>query len=124
MLLLCLPMATQPQLEAGGRETPVTADLLAEQANMALMQSAPEGSLPQSQMARPEFACLPISLDVAVPFPGFRVRDLITLEPGQVIETEWASGEDMPLSAGRVQLVWTEFEVVDQRIAVRVTRMV
>jgi flagellar motor switch protein FliN/FliY len=117
-------MATQPQLEAGGRETPVTADLLAEQANMALMQSAPEGSLPQSQMARPEFACLPISLDVAVPFPGFRVRDLITLEPGQVIETEWASGEDMPLSAGRVQLVWTEFEVVDQRIAVRVTRMV
>jgi hypothetical protein len=30
----------------------------------------------------------------------------------------------MPLAAGEVQLAWSEFEVVDAQIAVRVTRLV
>ena len=45
------------------------------------------------------------------------------LEPGQVIETHWPHGEDMPLAAGNVQLAWSEFEVVDSQLAVRVTRL-
>jgi flagellar motor switch protein FliM len=69
-------------------------------------------------------ARLPVELDVAVPVREFRVRNLLALEPGQVIETQWAHGEDMPLSAGDVQLAWSEFEVVDSQLAVRVTRMV
>jgi flagellar motor switch protein FliM len=52
------------------------------------------------------------------------VRNLLTLEPGQVIESRWAHSEDMPLAAGAVQLAWSEFEVVDSQLAVRVTRMV
>ncbi len=32
-------------------------------------------------------------------------------------------GEDVPLSAGDVQLAWSEFEVVDTQLAVRVTRL-
>jgi flagellar motor switch protein FliM len=68
-------------------------------------------------------ARLPVELDVAVPVREFRVRDLLALEPGQVIETQWGHGEDMPLAAGDVQLAWSEFEVVDSQLAVRVTRM-
>jgi flagellar motor switch protein FliN/FliY len=68
-------------------------------------------------------ARLPVELDVAVPVPEFRVRNLLALEPGQVIETQWAHGEDMPLAAGEVQLAWSEFEVVDSQLAVRVTRL-
>ena len=68
-------------------------------------------------------ARLPVELDVAVPVREFRVRDLLALEPGQVIETKWGHGEDMPLAAGDVQLAWSEFEVVDSQLAVRVTRM-
>ena len=45
------------------------------------------------------------------------------LRPGEVIESSWANGEDLPLSSGTVQLAWTEFEVVDSRLAVRVTRL-
>ena len=45
------------------------------------------------------------------------------LQPGQVIETQWAHGEDVPLAAGDVQLAWSEFEVVDSQLAVRVTRL-
>ncbi len=69
-------------------------------------------------------ARMPVELDVAVPVRDFRVRNLLTLEPGQVIESQWAHGEDLPLAAGDVQLAWSEFEVVDSQLAVRVTRMV
>jgi flagellar motor switch protein FliM len=67
---------------------------------------------------------LPVEVDVSVPVRRFRVRNLLALEPGEVIETEWADGEDMPLAAGEVQLAWSEFEVVDTQLAVRVTRLV
>ncbi|HVZ85058.1 MAG TPA: FliM/FliN family flagellar motor C-terminal domain-containing protein [Terracidiphilus sp.] len=71
----------------------------------------------------PAVARMPVELDVAVPVREFRVRDLLNLNRGQVIATQWAHGEDMPLAAGEVQLAWSEFEVVDTRLAVRVTRL-
>jgi flagellar motor switch protein FliM len=72
----------------------------------------------------PAIARLPVELDVSVPVRGFRVRNLLALEPGAVIETQWGHGEDMPLAAGAVQLAWSEFEVVETALAVRVTRLV
>jgi flagellar motor switch protein FliN/FliY len=41
-----------------------------------------------------------------------------------VIESAWSHTEDLPLWSCGVHLVWTEFEVVDQKLAVRVTRLV
>jgi flagellar motor switch protein FliM len=69
-------------------------------------------------------ARLPVELDVAVPVRDFRVRNLLSMEPGLVIETQWAHGEDMPLASGDVQLAWSEFEVIETQLAVRVTRLV
>jgi flagellar motor switch/type III secretory pathway protein FliN len=69
-------------------------------------------------------ARLPVEVDVAVPVRNFRVRNLLAMEPGLVVETQWGHGEDMPLAAGAVQLAWSEFEVVDSQLAVRVTRLV
>lgn len=66
---------------------------------------------------------LPVEIDVAVPVREFRVRNLLALEGGQVIETQWGHGEDVPLAAGQVQLAWSEFEVVDSQLGVRVTRL-
>ncbi len=60
---------------------------------------------------------------MAVPVRDFRVRNLLALEPGQVIESQWGHGDDVPLAAGEVQLAWSEFEVVDTQLAVRVTRL-
>ena len=68
-------------------------------------------------------ARLPVELDVSVPVRGFRVRNLLTLEPGSLIESDWSHGDDVPLAAGRVQLAWSEFEVIDTELAVRVTRL-
>jgi flagellar motor switch protein FliN/FliY len=70
-----------------------------------------------------QVAQLPVELDVAVPVRDFRVRNLLALEPGKLLETQWVNGEDLPLAAGAVQLAWSEFEVVDSHLAVRVTRL-
>lgn len=66
---------------------------------------------------------LPVELGVSIPVREFRVRHLLALAPGQVIETRWSHGDDLPLAAGDVQLAWSEFEVVETRLAVRVTRL-
>ena len=66
---------------------------------------------------------LPVDLGVAIPVREFRVRQLLALAPGQVIETQWSHGDDLPLAAGDVQLAWSEFEVVETQLAVRVTRL-
>jgi flagellar motor switch protein FliN len=70
-----------------------------------------------------QIARLPVELDVSIPVRGFRVRDLLALEPGRLIESEWSSGGDLPLAAGAVQLAWSEFEVIETELVVRLTRL-
>lgn len=71
----------------------------------------------------PLLSQLPLKLYVAVPMPGFRVRDLLALRAGQTVATLWKTSEDVPLKVGEVQFGWSEFEVVEQRMAVRLTRL-
>jgi flagellar motor switch/type III secretory pathway protein FliN len=66
---------------------------------------------------------MPVSLGVSIPVRGFRVRTLLAMHTGELIETQWVNGEDLPLASGDLQLAWCEFEVVDTRLAVRVTRL-
>src|SRR5580658_1895102 len=70
-----------------------------------------------------QVARLPVELDVSIPLREFRVRDLLALEPGRLIESEWSGGVDLPLAAGAVQLAWAEFEVVETQLVVRLTRL-
>jgi flagellar motor switch protein FliM len=95
----------------------------AEAAEEALVPSPHSLEQKDSTPLSPSVARLPVELDVSVPVRDFRVRNLLTLEPGQVIETLWVHGEDMPLAAGDVQLAWSEFEVVETALAVRLTRL-
>ena len=64
-----------------------------------------------------------MQLDVTIPIPGFRIQNLLTLERGTLLESRWHHADDVPVWCGGVQLVWTEFEVIDQKLAVRVTRV-
>jgi flagellar motor switch protein FliN/FliY len=89
----------------------------------ALMQMRdPIGIEPSGGQLEPAVAGIPIEIDVAIPIRKFRVRNLLALAPGQVITTQWLEGEDLPLGARGAQLAWTEFEVVDHKLAVRITR--
>ena len=68
-------------------------------------------------------ARLPVQLNVGIPIRDFRVKNLLVLEPGSLIESGWVPGEDVPVASGDVQLAWSEFEVVDTHLAVRLTRL-
>jgi flagellar motor switch/type III secretory pathway protein FliN len=67
---------------------------------------------------------LPVELEVAIPLRGFRVRNLLALKTGALVESQWTHGEDVPLVSGDVQLAWSEFDVLDTQMAVRLTRLV
>jgi flagellar motor switch/type III secretory pathway protein FliN len=119
-------MATTHPLPSPAAEMPhelaaVAAATAAEQAVTGSSQEREEDD--PDELSGP-IARLPVELDVALPVHEFRVRNLLALEPGQVIETEWALGVDMPLASGQTQLAWSEFEVIDSQLAVRVTRLV
>jgi|HubBroStandDraft_1064217.scaffolds.fasta_scaffold321764_1 flagellar motor switch/type III secretory pathway protein FliN len=124
-------MATAPSVTA----PPITAPPVSVQAG-GLVHGGESLPVTDAEAVVPEFAHhepkgainpfvgrLPVELEVTVPVRNFRVRNLVALEKGAVIESQWKHGEDMPLSAGAVQLAWTEFEVVESRLAVRITRL-
>jgi flagellar motor switch protein FliN/FliY len=92
-----------------------------EQALVPSASSRPQGS---SIVLTPALARLPVELDVSVPVRNFRVRNLLALELSHLIESGWGHGEDVPLAAGQVQLAWSEFEVIETQLAVRLTRLV
>jgi len=68
-------------------------------------------------------AGLPMQLDVTIPISSFRVRDLLALDKGSILESQWSHTDDVPVWCGGSQLVWSEFEVIDEKLAVRVTRL-
>ncbi|HTC74569.1 MAG TPA: FliM/FliN family flagellar motor C-terminal domain-containing protein [Edaphobacter sp.] len=53
----------------------------------------------------------------------FKVRDLLALKEGQVFESFSPATDDVPVRVGQTQLGWSEFEVQDQRMALRLTRL-
>jgi flagellar motor switch protein FliM len=71
----------------------------------------------------PVLSQMTVVTTAGIPLRGFRVGDLLRLEPGQIVESEWSHTEDVPLKAGRVQVAWSEFEVADQHLVVRLTRL-
>lgn len=111
-----MPAAGEPA--SGPRGVPAPAG-----ENAALVPVPAPPAAEGAVQLRGPVARLPVELDVVVPVGEFRVRRLLALEPGQVIESRWRHGDDVPLAAGDVQLAWSEFEVIDSQLAVRVTRL-
>lgn len=119
-------MATAHPLPATATDPPrkpVTIAAIPADADNSLVPSLQKLEEAERTPLSTPMARLPIELGVGVPLGNFRVRNLLVLEPGEVIESEWAHGEDVPLASGKVQLAWSEFEVVDSQLAVRITRL-
>lgn len=66
---------------------------------------------------------LPMELHVMVKVERMRVEDLLALERGTVLNTVHEHSQDVPVRCGGALLLWGEFEVVEQKLAVRVTRL-
>jgi flagellar motor switch protein FliM len=131
-------LATMPMKEVRDPDVAVGNAPMASGSNSAPGPTAVQGTItlseqpsgPQDRMAtierHPEWTLLsriPMRLTASVPMPKFRVSDLLNLRPGSLVLSNWPSGDDVELKIGAVQLSWSEFEVVEQRIAIRLTRL-
>jgi flagellar motor switch protein FliM len=77
----------------------------------------------EDHLAWPVLSQLPVTLTVRISLKRLRVRDLLRLEKGQVLESAWSQTSDVPVAAGEVRLCWGEFEVSGQQIGVRLTQL-
>jgi flagellar motor switch/type III secretory pathway protein FliN len=64
---------------------------------------------------------LPCTLVLDIPVVNFTVGDLLNLIPGAIVETSYHQSSDLPLRVNGQLVGWTEFEVVGERLAVRLT---
>lgn len=64
---------------------------------------------------------LPCVLAVEIPIPNFTVGDLLRLDKGTVIESHCNQGLDIPLRVNGEPIGWAEFEIMGERLAVRIT---
>lgn len=71
-----------------------------------------------------EAGWLGCNLIVELPVHDFSVRDLLQLSLGSIVETQWKSGEDMPVRANRRQIGWVEVETLGNSLAFRLTELI
>jgi len=119
-------MATTPPLPAPGipaPQEPAAESVPETVAEQALVTTTSTQEVDEPAALGGAVARLPVEVDVAIPVRDFRVRNLLALKPGELIESQWCSGDDLPLATGEVQLAWSEFEVLDAELAVRITRL-
>ncbi|HEY6764466.1 MAG TPA: FliM/FliN family flagellar motor C-terminal domain-containing protein [Candidatus Sulfotelmatobacter sp.] len=66
---------------------------------------------------------LPCQLTVDLELPGFKVSDLLQLRTGSVLGSSSPVREDVPLRVNGTLIGWSEFEVVGEKLAVRLTEL-
>lgn len=72
----------------------------------------------------PEAMNLNCQLYVALEVPHFTVRELISLDVNSLVDTGRREGAHVPVMVNGVMVAWAEFDVIDGRLAVRMTEMV
>jgi flagellar motor switch/type III secretory pathway protein FliN len=67
---------------------------------------------------------LPCTLALEVAVVGFTVGSLLALGEGSLVQTACHQSTDIPLQVNGILMAWTEFEVVGERLAARITDLV
>lgn len=70
------------------------------------------------------FGWLPCRLSLEAQVVKFTVGDLLRLNKGSIVETDCLATSDVPLRANGLLIARTEFEVIGNRLAVRITELV
>lgn len=70
-----------------------------------------------------KFGWLPCNLSLQIPVVNFTVGDLLRLRKDSIVETGCVSTGDIPLRANGLLIAWSEFEVIENRLAVRITEL-
>jgi flagellar motor switch/type III secretory pathway protein FliN len=83
----------------------------------------PETISPDASAAWAPVLTLPCELTVDLPVRGFRLGALLQLEPTSVIDTHWQLSADVPLRVNGELIAWGEFEVVGDRLGIRLIEL-
>ena len=78
-------------------------------------------STPSVQDPLDSIPWLPCTLSLELPVVRFTIADLLKLAKGSIVETATHHTSDVPLRVNQLLIGWTEFEVVGDRLAVRIT---
>lgn len=70
-----------------------------------------------------KFGWLPCQLSLEIPIVNFSVGDLLRLQKDSIVETACLSTSDIPLRANGLLIAWAEFEVIGNRLALRMTEL-
>lgn len=91
--------------------------------NLELVSTAKaEGALtPGESDALDTMPWLPCTLTLDVPVVRFSIAELLALKKGSIVETACHQTSDVPLRVNQVLMGWTEFDVIGDRLAVRIT---
>jgi len=81
-------------------------------------------SAPLPREIWPEALELPCQLYVALEVPHFTIRNLLSLSANSLVDTGRREGAHVPVLVNGVMVGWAEFDVIDGRLAVRMTEMV
>jgi flagellar motor switch/type III secretory pathway protein FliN len=88
------------------------------------IQTGAVNSLPANDEARWRPALgLPCQLAVDLPVPDFRIFDLLKLRRGSLVDARWRLGHDLPLRLNGTLIGWSKIEVMNNRLAVRLTEL-
>jgi flagellar motor switch protein FliN/FliY len=77
----------------------------------------------QGKATAETYGWVPCRLSLQIPISRFTVRDLLRLRPGSILTTNFHHANDIPLCANGLLIGWTEFEVIGNRLAVRITEL-
>ena len=69
----------------------------------------------------PWLAC---TLALDIPVLAFTVESLFKLGPGSLVRTSFHQSSDIPLQVNGVAMAWTEFELVGDSLAARITDLI
>jgi flagellar motor switch protein FliN/FliY len=97
----------------------------AQPASMTEMIALPadQGLLAPVKQAAERFPWVKCNITLELPIVRFTIRDLLELRVGAVLETSCKATSDVPLRVNGTLIGWTEFEVIGNTLAVRITEL-
>jgi len=97
-------------------------DAAVQPAKEAPSKPAESPTAPREDLAE-TFGWLPCQVSLEIPIVNFTVGDLLRLGKDSIAETACLSTSDIPLRANGLLIAWTEFEVIGNRLALRITEL-
>jgi flagellar motor switch/type III secretory pathway protein FliN len=93
----------------------------AQNAETRAAEPAAQAAAPKASDLLDTMPWLPCTLSLEIPVVRFTIGDLLSLKKGSIVETACHHTSDVPLRVNQLLIGWTEFDVIGDRLAVRIT---